>query len=122
MKPRPEGERTIRDEFRRALDERSPSEERARADLERIVERTRRRPSTLRRIGPPVAAAAAIAAAAAAFVLTRPPDPPRAPTAPVASAPPAPPDRTIRIYLKETDEPESAALSITLSIPGEPRP
>jgi len=115
------GQRMRKDELRSALDARAPSEGEAKQDFERIIERTRRGSRPLRRVGPVVIAVAAIAAAFAVYVSNADPDP-DARVLPVASGDPPDRDRAVIIHLKKSDEPETAALSITLNSSGDRRP
>ncbi len=98
----------LRDAFRGALAARDLTPAEARADLERILARAQRR----RQITWVALAAAAALGAAVAITLPRGREPQRGLT--------AAPDQSMHLYLKRADEAESDALSLTLTIAGDP--
>jgi len=113
----------LRDQFRRALDERAPNAKEAREDKERLFRALDRpEPSKLWRVALS-AFAFAVAASAAVFFLGRPRVEPvgQRPLAPLGAgeAGSANARSSIEIYVHRSSDPEANALSVTLDQPGE---
>ncbi len=116
----------IREHVRRTLDAREPTRAEAREDFERILQKIDRPPrSRLFRIAPPLAGLAVAAGVAFVLGLRHPPREEHplvkgpSPTTPTAA--PTAADAAIEIYVRRSDEPESAALSVTLNLRGDRR-